>query len=522
MSKKPRISKFIPARKPAPEQWFVINNSVGEVVAEKRLITGISITETINVRNQIFDYDSSKPYMLQYIADAEKRTGGASKGAVRTMHNGSLVPVGIITDITFDDAKKIIYTTVYIQDDDAWEKVLAHVYTSFSWGGRSVGPTWVDEVKSAELGVQAVRYTFRPTELSLVDVPAVPDTCFTNIENSDKGDDTMKIENGTYTSNELQTMFANIAQLIEYISVEEIGEGQDQSIPDALREGLLALKPAVKSYVEAQLDEVLPDNPPAPPAVPSDYDVLDDEAVEAPAVMNAADAAPAGEPCDEADKAPVKNEDAPAADAPADDAPADAEAPADKPAPSDASKASLDAHKATVQAHVSGSADDHAKAAAAHEDAAKAHEDAGHKKMAAHHTAQAAYHKGVADAAPADGEDAPAADAPADANDVKNAADNVAPAGSKDVTIELSAGIAEMLKRLDALEAKISTPITNSASPATFVMGNTKVVTREMDAGMDIQNGASDIEAEARRIADLPMDRRAAALIARQLATRSH
>ena len=502
MSKKPRIQKFAAASK--PEEWFVINNSVGEVIAEKRLVTGISITETVNVRNQIYDYDSSKPYMLQYIADAEKRTNGASKGAVRTMHNGSLVPVGIITDITFDDITKIVYTTVYIQDDDAWAKVLAHVYTSFSWGGRSVGPTWVDEVKSEELGVQVVKYTFRPTELSLVDVPAVPDTCFTNIENSDKGDKQMEVEvkNGVCASNELQARFADIVSLIEYISSEETAEGQDQAIPDALRDGLLALKPAIKAYAEAQLDEALPDSPPAPPAAASDYDVLDEDAE----VANA-------------DEAPEAGADAPAA--PADkadsEAPKEAEAPADK---ADSSKASLDAHKATVQAHVSGSADDHAAAAKAHADAGKAQEADGHKKMAAHHAAQAAYHQAAADAAPKeDASDATepvdnAKDAPAECDaPVKNSAG---------ISIELSAsiqdGLAKVMARLEALESKISLPIQNSARPSTLIVGNTKVVTREMDADEVIQNGATDIDAEARRIASLPRDKQGAALIAYQLA----
>ena len=532
MSKKAHIRKTV-ADSIKIETWFAINNSDASLDAEKRLVTGVSISETVNCRNQIYDYGSSKQYMLQYVADAEKRTNGASKGAVRIMHNGTLAPVGIITDLTFDDAAKIVYATIHIQDDDAWNKIIEHVYTAFSWGGRSVGPVWVDDAASAELGKQVVRYTFRPTELSLVDVPAVPDTIFTSIENADNGDtmaeevkpadaqaapDAEKtIENGVYDSNALAAHFAELVAITEWVSqYEEPSEGQDQSIPDDLKKGLLALKPAIQAYQKAQLDELLPDAADVP-AAPSDYDVEDEEPIEdsATPAKNAPDTvenAAAGHDFFGNGKAPAATEKSPA------------------------SKASLAAHKATVDAH-SASGDDakaaNEKAADLHHKAADLHTDAKHVKMAAHHKAMADYHSAAAKDADAPIEDkADAKEAPADDKAEDNCNNSATPAAAANETViknaknapDYSEQFKAILDRIDGLEAKINQPIENSAKAAIPAVapklyGNTKVVTREMDAAeVAIQNGAIDVDAEAQRIANLPKEKQVAALIAYQLA----
>lgn len=531
MSKKAHINKTV-ADSIKIETWFAINNSEATLDAEKRLVTGVSISETINCRNQIYDYVTSKQYMLQYVADAEKRTNGASKGAVRIMHNGTLAPVGIITDLTFDDAAKIVYATIHIQDDDAWAKIVEHVYTAFSWGGRSVGPVWVDDIATAELGKQVVRYTFKPTELSLVDVPAVPDTIFTNIENSDNGDTmaeevkpaniaesikgevgreevivpaSLDIKNGVCEGNALAAHFEQLVAITEWVSqLEEPSEGQDQTVPDDLKAGLLALKPAIQAYQKAQLDELLPEAE-APVTIPSDYDVEDEEPIEdsATPAKNATDTienAAAGHDFFGNGKAPAATEKSPA------------------------SKASLSAHKASVDAHASGDKADHEKAAELHNKAADMHEAAKHVKMAAHHKAMADYHTNAAKADDKDdSKEAPVED------DKQNSA-TPAPA-TNEVVIENAKTAPDyteqfkmLMDRIDGLEAKINQPIENSAQSVIPVVapklyGNTKVVTREMDtAEVAIQNGAIDVDAEAQRIASLPKDKQVAALIAYQLA----
>ena len=58
-----------------------------------------------------------------------------------------------------------------IVDDDEWRKVQEGVYTGFSQGGRYV-KRWPDP----DTGL--VRYTAEPHEISLVDLPCVPDATF--------------------------------------------------------------------------------------------------------------------------------------------------------------------------------------------------------------------------------------------------------------------------------------------------------------------------------------------------------
>ena len=58
-----------------------------------------------------------------------------------------------------------------IVDDDEWRKVQEGVYTGFSQGGRYV-KRWAD----ADSGL--TRYTAEPHEISLVDLPCVPDATF--------------------------------------------------------------------------------------------------------------------------------------------------------------------------------------------------------------------------------------------------------------------------------------------------------------------------------------------------------
>ena len=58
-----------------------------------------------------------------------------------------------------------------IVDDDEWRKVQEGVYTGFSQGGRYV-KRWPDE----ETGL--IRYTAEPQEISLVDLPCLPNATF--------------------------------------------------------------------------------------------------------------------------------------------------------------------------------------------------------------------------------------------------------------------------------------------------------------------------------------------------------
>src|SRR6202012_464498 len=110
-----------------------------------------------------------KPYFEKGSAKAATSTGGKSFGAVRVMHTP--IAAGKLTDIAFDDDAKRITVCAKVVDDDEWRKVQEGVYTGFSQGGRYV-KRWADP----DTGL--TRYTAEPHEISLVDLPCVPEATF--------------------------------------------------------------------------------------------------------------------------------------------------------------------------------------------------------------------------------------------------------------------------------------------------------------------------------------------------------
>jgi hypothetical protein len=142
---------------------------LAKVDLDRRLITGVATAETPDRSGEIFDYTSSKPNFEKWSAEAAAASGGKSLGAVRVMHTA--VAAGKLTDIAFDDDAKRITVCAKIVDDDEWRKVQEGVYTGFSQGGRYV-KRWADP----DTGL--TRYTAEPHEISLVDLPCVPDATF--------------------------------------------------------------------------------------------------------------------------------------------------------------------------------------------------------------------------------------------------------------------------------------------------------------------------------------------------------
>ena len=147
---------------------------LAKVDLDQRLVTGVATAETPDRAGEIFDYASSKPYFEQWSADALAASGGKSFGAVRAMH--APIAAGKLTDIAFDDDAKRITVAAKIVDDEEWRKVQEGVYTGFSQGGRYV-KRWADP----DTGL--VRYTAEPHEISLVDLPCVPDATFDVVKN---------------------------------------------------------------------------------------------------------------------------------------------------------------------------------------------------------------------------------------------------------------------------------------------------------------------------------------------------
>jgi hypothetical protein len=142
---------------------------LAKVDLDRRLVSGVATAETPDRSGEIFDYASSKPYFEKWSAEAAAASGGKSLGAVRVMHTP--IAAGKLTDIAFDDDAKRVTVCAKIVDDDEWRKVQEGVYTGFSQGGRYV-KRWADP----DTGL--TRYTAEPHEISLVDLPCVPDATF--------------------------------------------------------------------------------------------------------------------------------------------------------------------------------------------------------------------------------------------------------------------------------------------------------------------------------------------------------
>ena len=134
----------------------------------RREVSGIMVSETPDKMDEVFDYETSKPYFRAWSDEINKATDGKSLGNVREMHQP--VAVGKVTALDFDDDAKKIAITAKVYQDSTWEKVSLGILTGFSIGG-SYEKKWDDN--------GLTRYTARPAEVSLVDNPAVPDAHFT-------------------------------------------------------------------------------------------------------------------------------------------------------------------------------------------------------------------------------------------------------------------------------------------------------------------------------------------------------
>jgi hypothetical protein len=118
--------------------------------------------EAVDKSNEIFDYESSKPYIKAWADGFSETTDGKSFGNVRAMH--STIAAGKLIGIAFDDKTKKIPVVAKIIDDNEWKKVAEGVYTGFSIGGKYV-KKWTDGT--------VTRYTANPSEVSIVDNPCM-------------------------------------------------------------------------------------------------------------------------------------------------------------------------------------------------------------------------------------------------------------------------------------------------------------------------------------------------------------
>lgn len=138
----------------------------------KRLVYGIATAEKMDRSGEICDYTTTKPYYQKWSGDIEKTTDGKSLGNIRAMHGK--VAAGKVTSIAFNDEAKQIEICSKIVDDGEWNKVQEGVYTGFSHGGAYV-KRWTDSDGNQ-------RYTADPSEISIVDLPCLPEATFSVIK----------------------------------------------------------------------------------------------------------------------------------------------------------------------------------------------------------------------------------------------------------------------------------------------------------------------------------------------------
>jgi hypothetical protein len=181
----------------APLNLFIPLTKVDE---ENRIVYGVATAESLDRSGEVCDYASTKPYYERWSNGIAKSTGGRSLGNVRAMHGK--VAAGKLIGISFDDAAKKIAVAAKVVDDGEWSKVLEGVYTGFSHGGRYVR-------KWTENGTK--RYTADPSELSLVDLPCLPEATF-EVVKADGATETRGFVAKTFTEEQLAPLAWELAK----------------------------------------------------------------------------------------------------------------------------------------------------------------------------------------------------------------------------------------------------------------------------------------------------------------------
>lgn len=145
---------------------------ITKVDAAQRLVYGVATAEIEDRAGEICDYASTKPFYQKWSEEIARSSGGKSLGNLRAMHGP--VAAGKITAINFNDEAKQIEICAKVVDDGEWVKVQEGVYTGFSQGG-TYERRWTDADGRS-------RYTAAPNEISLVDLPCLPQAMFEMIK----------------------------------------------------------------------------------------------------------------------------------------------------------------------------------------------------------------------------------------------------------------------------------------------------------------------------------------------------
>lgn len=205
----PDLSMFIPITK---------------VDAMQRLVYGVATAEVEDRVGEICDYDSTKLHYRKWSDEIAQSTNGKSLGNLRAMHGP--VAAGKVTAITFNDEAKQIEICAKVVDDTEWEKVREGIYTGFSQGG-TYARRWTDEAGLS-------RYTAVPNEISLVDLPCLPQARFEMIK-ADGSKEWRRFGHWPEGDAELASVIAELNRLLAVREPNGRDEPMDPHVADELR-----------------------------------------------------------------------------------------------------------------------------------------------------------------------------------------------------------------------------------------------------------------------------------------------
>lgn len=230
---------------------------ITKVDQRQRLVYGIATAESEDRTGEICDYASTKPLYEKWSQEIAQSTRGKSRGNLRAMHGA--VAAGKITALAFNDAAKQIEICAKVVDDGEWQKVEEGVYTGFSQGG-TYARRWTDEDGR-------MRYTAQPSEISLVDLPCLPQARFEMIK-TDGSRVWRRFAKGMDSVAQLAEIIGELDDLQDAASVEAAQEGDGSNVPAQLQD-LLVRAGAILRAMAAEETQELDDDGQAPPASPA-------------------------------------------------------------------------------------------------------------------------------------------------------------------------------------------------------------------------------------------------------------
>ncbi|MGH6822511.1 MAG: hypothetical protein ACREC4_03310 [Methylocella sp.] len=221
---------------------------ITKVDAARRLVYGLATAEAEDRAGEICDYASTKPLYEKWSEEIAKSTRGKSFGNLRAMHGP--VAAGKVTAITFNDAGKQIEICAKVVDDAEWAKVVEGVYTGFSQGG-AYERRWTD----AE---GRTRYTAAPNEISLVDLPCLPQATFEMIK-ADGTSERRRFGKGMDSIARLANLIEELDWLQNASASEEMTEQDDSGVPGELRDLVGRASAILRTMVSEETAELAQD-----------------------------------------------------------------------------------------------------------------------------------------------------------------------------------------------------------------------------------------------------------------------